>query len=575
MGALLSLRRLSFGDTNWIVGRKRNIDAVRKVDVGSGELFSLPDDALQTVPRKKLRVDATLAATQGRAEIAPTTELSSPAPTRLDPTPDGLTHRYKVRCPALHWGKKKDVARVLARMPDFPPYSALQKISTWDHFFISFPNEAVAANGTAKLSEFVFKGDTWSAIKVAAVSAKRARINEAIQRASNKDGDANPVVNRSAADATAPWRLISYEEQVKRKQESMSSALSTVTQHMWKEKFPAGAVPWLDALRSGNRPRGNIPACCPLREVVCASGSGNEGRDYYRNKNEFTVGLSPTGEPTVGFSLGLVRDGEFFVGAVTEECVTTGAISREVAEVMTSLVRQSGRSPYDKRAHVGYWRQIMCRHSERTKMLVVIPMVCSIPQACDHASDYNAAAWSDEDCRDRVASALETLCRAKGYRWGLFWQVNDHVSAPAADVPMQWVKGLDRMDEVMMGLTFSIHPSAFFQVNTSMAEKLYTVIGELGRVGPATVVLDICCGTGTIGLFLARRAQLVVGVEMCDPAIADARANASRNSIANTVFIAGKVEDRIRDVLSHVPKSRECIAILDPPRAGLHNNVSI
>jgi tRNA (uracil-5-)-methyltransferase len=578
MGALLSRGRLPlpFGETNWTVGRKRNVDAVRKLEAGSEEIFCSPDDALQTAPRKKQRIDPTPAATEGRAGSTPVKEPGPPAAvSRFDTTPDGLTHRYKVRCPALHWGKKKDVARVLARVPDFPPYSALQKISTWDHFFISFPNEVVAADGTAKLSNFVFKGDTWNAIKVADVSAKRARINEAIKRASNLSGDANPVVNRSAADATAPWRLLSYEEQIKRKQEAMSSALSTVTQHMWKERFSAGVVPWLDALRSGTRPRGNIPACCPLREMVCVTGGAKMGKEYYRNKNEFTVGLSPAGEPTVGFSLGLVRDGEFCVGAVTEECVTTGAIARKVAEVMTRLVRQSGRSPYDKRAHDGYWRQIMCRHSERTKMLVVIPMVCSIPQACDQASNCNAAAWSDEDCRNRVASELEALCHTEGYRWGLFWQVNDHVSAPAADVPMQWVKGIDRMDELMMGLTFSIHPSAFFQVNTVMAEKLYAVIGELGGVSPSTVVLDICCGTGTIGLFLARQVHLVVGVEMCEPAIVDARANASRNSIANTIYISGKVEDKIRDVLSHVPKSRECIAILDPPRAGLHNNVSI
>jgi hypothetical protein len=365
MGAILSVGRWPFGYP--IVGDKRKSESIQP-DEEQCERRLLPNISLGRPPTKKARIGAG----PGEPESLPSVpQLGARDQSRFDVSPDGSSHRYKVRCPALHWGNKKEVLRILNRTPDFPPYSALQKLSMWDHFFISFPNATVAADGTAKLARVTFKGDTWKATKVTDVSAKRARINKAIELSRNDDRDRDHTKRPGAADVTAPWRSVSYEEQVKRKKEAMTDALSNVTRQMWKENFAAGTMPWLDALRSGLRPRDDIPACCPLQDFIFAAAGVEGGRDHYRNKNEFTVGLSATGEPTVGFSLGLIRDGEFRVGAVTKECLTTARIASQVAAVMTKLVQRSGLAPYDKRTHEGYWRQVMCRHSDRTRTVVV------------------------------------------------------------------------------------------------------------------------------------------------------------------------------------------------------------
>ena len=83
-------------------------------------------------------------------------------------------------------------------------------------------------------------------------------------------------------------------------------------------------------------------------------------------------------------------------------------------------------------------------------------------------------------------------------------------------------------------------PNAFFQVNTPGAEQLCSLLRQLCACGPHTTLLDVCCGTGTLGLSLAASVKRVVGVEVCVPAVEDARANAALNGVVNASFIAGE-----------------------------------
>jgi tRNA (uracil-5-)-methyltransferase len=508
--------------------------------------------------------------------------VANPVKPAIDPTPDSEMHKYKVRCPSMYWGNRKDVAKVLSRIKDFPTYNNMQKLSTWEHFFITFPNAATATAGTAMLEQIMHKGDAWVAVKAADASAKRVRINEAIERGASRR-DENTC--RTAADVTAPWREMKYEYQIKRKHDAAVAALATVTRHMWEQKFDAGVLPWLDALRSGgmnSSRQSKASPCCPLTGFIGTKDGEAGGRKYYRNKNEFSVGISPgacgitehtfhVSEPTVGFSMGLMRNGESRVAAVTADCVTTGSVAFRVASAMEAIVRCSKQPPYDKLSHTGYWRQIMVRHSDRTGTVIVVPMVCRKPREGITLPDD---AWSDKECRAQVSRELDALfADSRLYKVGLYWQTNDNMSAPTSETAMEWVAGQKNLEEQLLGLTFRVHPAAFFQVNTVMAERLYTAIGEAGRLQPNTVLLDICCGTGTIGLCLAGRVQKIVGVEMCESAVHDARHNAGANNVHNAIYIAGKVEDKIREVMSHVPLGSDCVAILDPPRAGVHNSV--
>jgi len=96
-------------------------------------------------------------------------------------------------------------------------------------------------------------------------------------------------------------------------------------------------------------------------------------------------------------------------------------------------------------------------------------------------------------------------------------------------------------------------------------------LGYLSR----QVLLDVCCGTGTIGLAMARSVKRVIGIESNAQAVADAAANAARNGITNAEFICAKAEQATRQVLERLTPSEldSLVAIVDPPRAGLHPDV--
>lgn len=569
-----------------VVGRPSQ--ATEKLDLGgAGSKRSRPASIDRTEKEDTLLVQAPAL---GDAQIRPVaTAPHSDAPS-FDATPDGNVHRFKVRCPALYWGNKKDVVKVLKRTASFPPYNSVLKVTKWDHFFINFPNAETAAAGVAQLALIQHKGDTWDATPVTGQSAKRARVEQNFEL-SRKEGNINEGgVCRTGADVTAPWKTVPYDQQLVRKRRSISRALSAVTNAVWNEGFARGALAWADSLRAPGNSRGqgrrSVPPCCPLDEMKGACGDLEAARDFYRNKNEFTIGFSPSScglehthhvrEPTVGFSLGLVKDGEMRISAVTEDCLTTAIVARQVADVMTTLVVRSKQTLYDKISHSGYWRQVMCRHSDRTRIVIVVPMVCPTPLNSGADGDsLSAEAWDDARCREETWLALAAHFADTPYQVGLFWQVNDHISKPASEVEATHVGGVMSLEEELMGKSFRVHPAAFFQVNTLMAERLYETIGSLGDLKPSTVLLDICCGAGTIGICLSGQVARVIGVEMCESAVIDARRNASQNGINNAIFIAGKVEDKIREVLSHVPDSHECVAVLDPPRAGVHNSVSL
>ena len=97
------------------------------------------------------------------------------------------------------------------------------------------------------------------------------------------------------------------------------------------------------------------------------------------------------------------------------------------------------------------------------------------------------------------------------------------------DAPYHLLLGKKHLHETLFDFQFRISPDAFFQVNTMAAEVLYSVVMDLCSLGRNTTVLDLCCGTGTIGLVIADKVREVVGIEVIQQAVEDARVNAELN----------------------------------------------
>jgi len=134
--------------------------------------------------------------------------------------------------------------------------------------------------------------------------------------------------------------------------------------------------------------------------------------------------------------------------------------------------------------------------------------------------------------------------------------------------------------EQLLGLNFRISPDAFFQVNATAAEALYQkvidMVKEADTEAPLTHVLDVCCGTGTIGLAVAKHCPgtTVLGIDNCQQAIEDAVHNTEANRVTNASFVCGLAEHALRSIVSPLEgRSNNVLAIVDPPRAGLHGDV--
>lgn len=154
------------------------------------------------------------------------------------------------------------------------------------------------------------------------------------------------------------------------------------------------------------------------------------------------------------------------------------------------------------------------------------------------------------------------------------------------------ILGNSRIKEEIAGMKFEISPTAFYQVNPKQMVKLYEKALEYAQIKENDTVLDLYCGVGSIGLYVAKSINCqVIGIESSKEAVLDANRNAIINQVANIRFFSGKAEDMLpflmgdkilykpNEVNEMVERKREIeidkvdVVILDPPRAGLHQDL--
>lgn len=127
----------------------------------------------------------------------------------------------------------------------------------------------------------------------------------------------------------------------------------------------------------------------------------------------------------------------------------------------------------------------------------------------------------------------------------------------------QTIKGKGYIEEKINDLEFIISPDSFFQVNSNQVVKLYNKVLEYANITSKDRVIDLYCGTGTIGIYLARYCKQVLGIEINESSIKDANKNKKLNNIENIEFIQGDVGNIINN------SYQASIIVVDPPRSGL------
>ncbi|KAJ3238674.1 tRNA methyltransferase 2 [Chytriomyces hyalinus] len=385
---------------------------------------------------------------------------------------------------------------------------------------------------------------------------------------------------------TPLWRK-PYEEQLQVKSMRFKNGLGTLKKnllgflnHRDVTEEKKADLAYLRDLHKGQR-------LCPLEDTVPSPVI-----DDYRTKCEFTVGFDLEGKKSVGFLLGMYKDGVTTVLAPTE-CKNVPAAAKDVASFFHEFINASELDVYDRVKKAGFWRLVQVRTHTTGDVMVLIQI-------------------NPENIEPEVVAkeleSLSTKFQATGKVTTLLVQEsNGKFNGFSEAAPMRILFGDGVIFEELLGLRFRISPTAFFQVNTPATNGLYGRVrdwcanpapypgsapavtnGETSAdaTEPAAtnskevkkasnvVLLDLCCGTGTIGLTMAPNVKRVVGVEMVADAVKDAEFNARMQGATNVHYICSKVEDAMREVFTkHVENGDEVVAVLDPPRVGVHSAV--
>jgi len=349
-------------------------------------------------------------------------------------------------------------------------------------------------------------------------------------------------------DVVTPFWPLSYDDQMKLKRTELEGSLRKVTRKFKQQKLhmlpsTRQMVRWAYDAKAG--------VCCPLNYV-----HPSPDIEGYRNKSEFTIGLDHEGHACIGFLLGRFAEGVTAVAPPTD-CRNISAAHKRIATVVQEVVATSPLGAWNKVDHTGVFRRLVVRTSSNNDCLVELQV---------HPG--NAKDQLDAEI-SRVRAALETLADPKVTAFLV--QEWEGVNNAAGDAAHRIIFGSDEIHETLLGVKLRVSPSSFFQVNTGAAEVLCGLLRDWTKGDKDTVVLDVCCGTGNIGLPIAPTVSKVVGIELVEAAVLDARHNAEINGVSNAVFIASRAEAAISAAIKqHVPEGGRCIAIVDPPREGLH-----
>lgn len=147
-------------------------------------------------------------------------------------------------------------------------------------------------------------------------------------------------------------------------------------------------------------------------------------------------------------------------------------------------------------------------------------------------------------------------------------QINSEVDSLYIKMGNQYklISGVRALEEKLGNYLFKISPDSFFQVNSRTCIKLYDKILEYGNFKGNEIVLDLYCGTGTIGIYISRFVKKVIGYEINKYAIDDAIVNIKNNLVDNASFVCGSSELSFEKVTDEID-----IIIVDPPRSGLND----
>ena len=320
------------------------------------------------------------------------------------------------------------------------------------------------------------------------------------------------------------WQMLPYEKQLQYKQEEVEQNLRRIS------KVP-------------------LP---PLSPILGALPSR-----YYRNKLEFTFSNRRYLRPEEISSDQPIPQQEalgFHAPGIFDKAIDiyTCHLMQEPVNLIRNSVRdfalQHNYPFYDIKAHTGWLRTMIVRICTTGEIMVNMVL-----------------AYED---KAQTARLLDHLLLQVPSITSLLYTINPKWNDSIYDLHPQVYRGREWIEEKIEDFRFKISPKSFFQTNTYQAENLYRTVRDFAALTGRETVYDLYCGTGSIGIFVSRGAAKIIGVELVEDAISDARENARLNKIEHALFFTGDAAQLCTPEF-FAAHGRPDVIITDPPRAGM------
>ena len=166
-------------------------------------------------------------------------------------------------------------------------------------------------------------------------------------------------------------------------------------------------------------------------------------------------------------------------------------------------------------------------------------------------------------------NVIADLKKIKGLK-SLFQGINT-VRDPIRMMPekLRPLFGKEKIEVKSLNYELELSPQAFFQLNHKQAEQIYKDAAALIKE-KQKLIIEGYCGIGTISLAMHNKAEKIVGIEIIEKAIKDAKDNAKINKVENVEFRCGDAAKEIRKI---VEKEKADVIVVDPPRTGLDDEL--
>lgn len=287
---------------------------------------------------------------------------------------------------------------------------------------------------------------------------------------------------------------------------------------------------------------------------------------HYRNKMEFSFSSDASGKKY----LGLIIDGSRGKVFNMTECHLVNPWMVDALKAARQWWMESDVTAFHPHANKGSLRTLTVREGLRSGDRAIMLTVSGNPEDALNKQQLNSFVAF-------LRAAIEPLTNES--HLCIMLRIQQAFKGQETSFYEMLLHGPDHIREVLhvqtqpnqppVSLKFSVSPSAFFQPNTRQAEVLYSRGLQLLDIPAKSVIYDLYCGTGTLGICAAHNAKMVVGIEISPESSLDARTNAANNGLKNVHILTGPVKDVVKDIRQNQKFPLPDVVMVDPPRVGL------